>query len=565
MPRVSTPIDTSVSVLASALLMACGGDPVGPNGGGLPSPSVACASVTPVQLAVGAHVVVDPATTNGCIRVPAAGSAGAEYLLVLASTATIEGASGPFLLRGGNPSATAAPPATPRLLPRLERPPRIARPQEMFDGMLRGLERRLAADPALRGPAPAAVTGPAAAPPVGDQRTFKVCTNTNCSAFTDVAATARYVGSRIAVYLDDQVPTNDPLTDADMAELGEAFDDYHYPIDTTSFGRESDLDNNGVVIALMTDAVNALTPDCSDGRIVGYFFGGDLLVSFANSNRSEVFYTLVPAPATPNCTAVSRRQVVNNLKPTLIHEFQHMISFNQRVLVRGGSSEETWLNEALSHFAEELAGRLIPNSECTPTFTSCRSQYSGGNIFNVYDFMLDPEEEFLLFDGPGSLDERGASWIFLRWALDQFSPDTVLGRPTTRQLVQTTASGVANVVAATGGSFPTMVPQYLMALYLDDQAGFSEPTGRLRLKSWGLRSIFLDPANQNSFNGFPLVPEATTGSYSSSGTLRAGSGRHLLLQQAASGPGIDVHVVKNTAGNPLDAAVAARFGLVRLK
>jgi hypothetical protein len=30
---------------------------------------------------------------------------------------------------------------------------------------------------------------------------------------------------------------------------------------------------------------------------------------------------------------------------TFIHEFQHMISFNQHVLVRGGDGEVLWLNE----------------------------------------------------------------------------------------------------------------------------------------------------------------------------------------------------------------------------
>jgi hypothetical protein len=244
-----------------------------------------------------------------------------------------------------------------------------------------------------------------------------------------------------------------------------------------------------------------------------------------------------------------------------------MISFNQRALVRTGISEETWLNEALSHLAEELAGRLIPSSECTPTFPSCRSQYSSGNLLNVYDFMREPEDEFLIFPGNGSLEERGASWIFLRWALDQFAADTILGTATTRQLVQTTALGAANVAAATGGNFQTMVAQYLLALYLDD-SGFTEPTGRLRLKSWGLRSIFVDPANQSPqgpFSGFPLVPQVSTGAFTKTGTLRTGTGTHLILRQAASGPGIDVHVRKNTVGDPLDAALQARYGIVRIQ
>jgi hypothetical protein len=181
--------------------------------------------------------------------------------------------------------------------------------------------------------------------------------------------------------------------------------------------------------------------------------------------------------------------------------------------------------------------------------------------------MREPVDEFLLFPGNGSLDERGAAWVFLRWTLDQFASDTILGTATTRQLVQTTALGAANIVAATGGNFQTMVAQYLMALYLDD-SGFTEPTGRLRLKSWGLRSIFVDPANQapqGPFSGFPLVPQVSTGTYARTGILRAGTGTHLILRQPPSGAAIDVHARKNQAGDPLDAALQARYGIVRIQ
>jgi hypothetical protein len=441
-----------------------------------------------------------------------------------------------------------------------------------FDAMLRERERELAADPLLRMAPRPAPSSAAAPPPLGDVRDFKVCSNLSCSSFSTVQATARYVGSKVAVYIDNVVPQNDPLQDSDAAELGTSFDDFHYPIDTTAFGRESDVDGNGVVLILMTDAVNNLTPDCSDGRIVGYFFGGDLLTG-NNSNRAEIFFTLVPAPQSGTCNAISRQTAVNNLKPTLIHEFQHMISFNQHVLIRSGSSEETWLNEGLSHFAEELGGRLIPNSECMPSFPSCRSQYASGNLVNSYDYLKNTEAAFLVFaSGGGSLEERGAGWLFVRWVLDHFAADTILGTQTTRALLATALTGAANVSAVTGASFATMVPQWLMAAYLDDGTDLpEEPTGRLRYKSWGLRSIWTDPRNQTSasppgpFNGFPLAPQDIGGSFSRSGTLRGGSGRHFLIVQQGSGPAIDLQVLRSTAGAQLDAALLARFGLVRFR
>jgi hypothetical protein len=482
------------------------------------------------------------------------------------------GVTGPYLLRASSPQGASAGPAPP---------PDVAAPSAQqrrsvaveFDAMLRERERELAANPLTRLAPMAAPGQPVAAPPLGDVRSFKACGNLGCSSFITVEATARFVGSKVAVYIDNQVPQTDPLQDSDAAELGLAFDNFHYPIDTTAFGRESDLDGNGVVIVLMTDAVNGLTPDCTNGRVVGYFFGGDLRAG-PNSNNGEVFFTLVPAPPTATCPGIGRHTAVDNLKPTLIHEFQHMISFNQHALLRSGDSEETWVNEGLSHIAEELAGRLIPNSECTPNFPSCRSQYSSGNLTNGYDYLKNTEGQFLIFPSgsQGTLGERGAAWLFLRWVLDQFAADTILGAPTTRALVQTSLTGAANVANVTGVGLQTMVPQWLMAAYLDDGTALpEEPTGRLRYKSWGLRSIYTDPRNQTTavppgpFSGFPIVPPPITGTFSRAGTLRGGSGRHFLIVQSGSGPPIDIQVLRSTTGAQLDAGLIPRFGLVRIR
>lgn len=563
-------------------MAACGGG-TGPNQD-LEAPSVVCASQAISQLGVGDHAVVDLAGNSGCLRLPAPGASSAQYLMVLASTnggRSNNGIQGPFLLRAGRPSTPSAA-ASIAVLPTPGQNPfdlqafgegttwRQSPAALGFDARLRARENSLLSDP--RYSRPVRTPSPLPAPPQGDVRTFKACSNLQCTAFNSVTATARYIGTNVAVYLDNNAPTNDPLTDADLAELGLAFDRYHYPIDTTSFGRESDIDGNGVVIVLMTKAVNDLTPDCTNGRVVGYFYGGDLLTG-PNSNRGEIFYTLVPAPQTSKCSAVSRRAALNNLKPTLIHEFQHMISFNQHALVRNGSSEDVWLNEALSHFAEELGGRLIPNSECTPGgFPSCRSQYTSGDLLNGYEFMKNPGPVFLVFSNTsqGKLEERGAGWLFLRWVLDHFAADTIIAADLTRALDGTSNTGVANLQAVTSTSFSVMVPEWLMSLYLDDGPDLPlESTGRLRYKSWGFRVIYTDPANSQLFPaGFPLVPLPITASssiLSKSDTLHAGSGYYFLLSQPANATGLDIHVTANSSGTALDPTLQARFGVVRIR
>jgi hypothetical protein len=504
--------------------------------------------------------------------VPAAGGQGAEYLVVVASTAssiTATGVSGGYHFRTGTPS-TAAPEAAGAAAD-ASQPISRTSVADQFHIRLRRLEEGLSSDPANRSQATRAPLAVAVPPPVGDVRTFKACGNLDCNQFVDVTATARYVGTKAAIYMDQSVPQVDTLLDADYQDLGQAFDNRLYAIDAAAFGNESDVDNNQRIVILMTKAVNNLTPTCPGGaRVVGYFYGGDLILTgpnSANSNKAEIFFTLVPAPASGGCTAYGRAVALRQLKPTLIHELQHMISWNQRVIIRAGNSEEPWLNEALSHFAEELGGRLVPDVEC-PGFSSCRSQYSSNNIFNAYDYYSDTEASFLLFptESTGTLEERGAVWNFLRYVLDQFATDTLLATDFTPGLVQTTARGAANIAARTGSSMSQLVPEWLMAGYLDDRDNLPPMSPRMRFRSWGLRGVWLNPANSQAFpNGFPLKPDSTSGSYSRTGTLRGGSGRHLRLIQQANGAAIDMQLVRDAQGTAIDPALVARIGIVRIR
>jgi len=67
------------------LALACGGD----GGSGPDGPVVDCDQTDPVQLAAGEFVTQDPSEV-ACVRIPAAGSAGAEYLYLAISGAPTE-------------------------------------------------------------------------------------------------------------------------------------------------------------------------------------------------------------------------------------------------------------------------------------------------------------------------------------------------------------------------------------------------------------------------------------------------------------------------------------------
>lgn len=572
----------SHAVLAlCAAVAACGGDSVDPNSGGTPgtptptptpTPSAICSSPVDVSLAPGQEVIVDPGNNSGCVRFPAASIGGAEYLYAALATNGLESPSGistSYDLRG-TLSASGVSSGTTRPLSRID--PTLNAfagrlPDNVFHTMLRNRERILAAAPGGASFSAALSASIVSVPPiVGQKRTFKVCQSTNCTAFTDVTATARYVGPKGAIYLDDTVPAGG-YTQTDLNAVGNLFDDYLYPIDTAAFGRESDLDNNGVVVVLLSDQVNALSGNCNaDGSVIlGYFFGNDLIPSNQGSNGGEVFYSLVPDPNNSQCT-ISHDFASQFLAPTFIHEFQHMISFNQHVLVNSGLSEDTWLNEGLSHYAEELGGKSIPDQFCDG---DCLTQFALGDIYNSYSYLLDPESYFLVEPGSsnGLLEERGANWLFVRWTVDHFggaNPNLF-----TRSLVNTSRVGSANIEARTGQALSRLIPEWQLANYVDDLPSFTAQNTRLRYLSWNFRSVYasLNAQSPGSFpRPYPLVPDSTqTGVYQRAGTLRAGSGRHLRIVQASQAGSVTLQLTDGQRRSLAGNVAAPRIGIVRIR
>lgn len=539
-------------------LTACSGDSVGPGGG------LNCDGVPGTVLDPGAYTIVDPTVSaRPCLRLPAAGSAGAEHLVVVLSASaeqTANGVSGNVTLASGPDHFQPAPPTASLL----------GAPSGAlaFHAMLRRREQEIASRPEMalsRGLGPVGV--PTSPPMAGDHRTFRVCATPACVSFVSVAATARYAGSRIAIFLDDTVPAGG-YSDADLQTLGALFDSDLYPIDTTAFGRESDIDGNGVVSVLLSDQINALSPGCEQNGqlIVGYFFGLDLDRLDPNSNRGEVFYAAVPDPARPLC--FGRSFMLNRLGPVAIHEFQHMISFNRHVLLGSGAPEDTWLNEGLSHFAEELGGRELPAAACAPI--GCLTQYAAGNLQNAYEYLQAPARYFLIEPGnsSGTLPERGANWLFVRWLADHFGADSAFGTAVTRRLLGADQAGGiqlvggANVVAAARAvrpdvAFADLLGEWHLANYAENQTGFVEPTGRLQYRSWDLPLAF----RQLVLGPYPLVPDSIGGAGGQlSDMLRGGSGYFFRAVQGANAGAVAIGIeTSNTA------ALAPRIAVLRVR
>jgi hypothetical protein len=128
------------------------------------------------------------------------------------------------------------------------------------------------------------------------------------------------------------------------------------------------------------------------------------------------------------------------------------VAFSQKTLRNAGAigtpiEEEGWLDEAIAHLAEDLHG------------------FSRSNIdYRVSAFLSQPEryqlvvEDYFAADLFRSHGHRGATYLFLRWCVDQYGPDLL------PVLIRSRQRGITNLEEATGCSFAELYRRWSVAL-----------------------------------------------------------------------------------------------------
>lgn len=301
---------------------------------------------------------------------------------------------------------------------------------------------------------------------------FSVLTSlTSTSQCTTITATAKCVNSEVAVYIDNEILTGNAadLPQADIDDLCAVYA-AHLPDEKSWFGDTSDIDSNGVVIALITPQVNRLGG--SSGVVTGFFNSNDLDAGTC-SNQKEAVYLVAPDSAGLYGTKISNSFYMSNFaKGVFFHEVQHLINYYQRVVVKGGLSESSWLNEGLSHLAEDLVGYG-------------RENYSRYNLF-----LASPQSYSLA--GGTSLSHRGAIYLFLRYLYERSGKSKTF----LKNMVQTKNSGYTNIVAA----------------YTDPSSDF-DSIGEF-FKQWGIALAYTDRTSTGSkFQYNARVKNTTTGNW----------------------------------------------------
>ena len=488
--------------------------------------------------------VIDVADDAGFACYALAGGAGASYLTVVYSASTVGAARHPFRLTGL--SSFGAVPSPSRVDVATEAPGArtgARDPQALWDEYLRGLEGELIrgrAHEGARSTRPAAVSPAAAPPAVGARRTFNVY---NGQQFEPVGAVARWVGSQAAIFVDTLAPAGG-FTDGELGAFADRFDGVIHPEVTASFGNASDLDGNQRIVILFTPVVNRMTPRGSSGFIGGFFYGVDLLPSSTGSNSGEIFYALVPDPAAIHSDARSKAQVTRVVPAILAHEFQHMVHFNERILVRNAASQDAlWLSEALAQMAEEVVARAYDGVDVFASDTLFRE----GTRVRARRYLQRPDTVSLIVTtGPGSLPERGAGFLGLLYLDDRVGGD-VLGR-----LTRTDRTGVTNVEAESGLAWPDLVADFWAAVYLDTPGS---GTGPMTYPTVDLRGLLGAP--------FPLNPTAigTLGTNLSSSLWSSSAAYYMITPPSG---GTTTVRLGGEAGGPSAAQAVLRMRIVRV-
>jgi hypothetical protein len=436
--------------------------------------------------------------------------------------------------------------------------------QRQFESTLRRIERTVA--PRAKSQLLAAVATP---PAIGTTRDFKVVAALDGSSFTTATARLIYSGTHVLLYADT---IGQGFSDAQYQSLGALFDKDLYSIGVNAFGAESDVDQNGRVIALFTPKINELVqpPSCGfAGYVTGFFYAPDLVVSGANSNKGEIFYSYVPDSTGAFSCPHTAASVLQVLPGTFLHEMQHLISYNQHVLVRGGAQEETWLNEGLGQIAEELGSEYYeakfppPSGRSTTTqmFPDSAGPFIQPQLLDTYVYLGTTRAHSVTsYNGGGSLEERGATWLFLHWLGSQ------KGEGIFKRLVQTTNTGIANVEAQAGEKFGALFGDFSAAIVVDSIPGVprSSVPARFRFGTRNLRSLMAREAVVEGFlDPWPLPVYIMGSGGNLSGTMIPGTMVHASFTSTAGAPATTLSFAA-LQSLPFPAALGAQVTVFRL-
>jgi hypothetical protein len=543
------------------------------------APAAACTPASALSLAVGeVRQLEGAAAASLCL---AGGAAGAEFTIVPFFSSTNQEANVQLQFQGTGIAAPAGPPnpsVSTALWPaslRQERHPRDGgfhvrlreRSRPVLQPLVPGAR---AAYRARRSGGARFDVSAGAVPAVGSLLTLNANSDEACTNPNNRVARVEAVSTRAIIAADTTNPSGG-LSAAEYQHVATTFDTLIWPVLTNNFGEPADVDENQRIVIFYTRAVNDLTPANVPYIVGGFFWSRDLFPKTAQpgfgacaaSNYAEMFYMLAADPfGEVNGNVRSRAYVVSQTLGTVGHEMQHLISASRRLYEVGtvNYDEEIWLNEGLSHVAEELlfyrATGLQPRQNLTlPQLQAPTSRwntflsYGYQNLARFSDYLEAPSSNSP-FAPNDDLATRGSAWAFLRYAADRRAgDDTQLWY----DLVNNERLGLANLQHHLGADPRAWARDFNVALYTDDAGVGAAP--QFRVPSWNFRSVY---PGIPGFSSYPLATRTLTGTQNVS--LQASGASYLRTAVGAGGLG----AVQVTSGGAIPPA-SVSVSVVRTK
>lgn len=606
-------------IMVMAGVTACGGDgttqpaPPPPPGPPPPPPVGVTLDLQPGET----RVLSDVASIRG-FKLRGANEM-REYQVIMMSASQVEGAVTPlrFVIAAQGAGSNVVPraqstPAATRLrstgagrtaLERARLRPHHLRLMAQAEEELRRVGARVS--PKARGGRPgpglqANTVAASAVPTVGQIITIKSATlpggGLTCSSSIEIDGVVKTVGDNFVIVEDPAVAGH--LTAQDYAELDTELDAFVAPVDDAYFGVPGDLDGNGRVIAFFTAQVNRLAPPGAPSFPIGFFTSLDLAdpVDCPSSNEAEILWLIGPDPSGSIGATITVSFLKSIARSLVAHEYQHLLNAEQRIVLGGGDLgdfEDIWLNEAMSHIAEEVNGffRIGVSTRTNLGFTeigigsveqAAFLDFHFGNFRNVVDYLESPTTVASLSVGnpPNSFPMRGWGYMFLRWLGDRYAPATpesLVGGSAEDMLFRELSTGgpahlrgidnvlrAVNVVSGESPVWADVLSEYFAAPASDDAAGGPPP--EIQFSTWDFPRLF-DEFQANAVptlsGGYPLMrTNVAMGSGArSSGSFELGSSTARYFQLSAAGSHPDM-IVEFTAPSGANVPNGARARII---
>ena len=231
-----------------------------------------------------------------------------------------------------------------------------------------------------------------------ETQSFFVDSSYDASGRREIDATLVRSDSRLYFYVEKSWWDNRSTREQNdlriaLFELGQEFQNNIYPILTSTFGIEPKpgIDKDERITILIHPMVS---------EAGGYFRLGDVYEGAISptSNKREMVYL--------NSEYIGKIEA----KSFLAHEFTHLITINQKDLLKR-VSEETWLNEARAEYA--------------PTLLGYDDVYQGSNLERrVRDFLTKPTDS--LTEWLNTKEDYGVINMFVQYLVDHYGKDVLI-------------------------------------------------------------------------------------------------------------------------------------------